>query len=83
MIYSTKHYPRTVNEPMQLINPECWAVYIYAENFSDDSTIIDMRTWAESHAYGRFITFLHKSQNNYTVEFDREPEYMEFALQFL
>ena len=83
MIYSTKHYPRTVNEPMQLINPECWAVYIYAENFNDDDRVEHIREWAESHEYGRFIMFLHKSQSNYTLEFERESEYIEFALRWL
>lgn len=83
MIYVTRHHPRTVNERMSLVNPECWAVHIGTESFDDDVTIDNIRKWAESHPYGRFIMFLHRNRTNYTLEFDRESEYIEFALQWL
>lgn len=83
MIYKTAHYPRKVIERMQLVNPECWAVYMGTESFADDDTANAIQRWAESHEYGRFIMFLHKSRNDYTIEFDREIEYTEFKLRWL
>lgn len=83
MIYKTAHYPRKVHERMQLVEPECWVVYMNTESFADDVKIDDIREWAESHEYGRFIMFLHKSRNDYTIEFDREPEYTEFMMRWM
>lgn len=83
MITVTRHYPRTVLERLNTVSPECWSVYLGTESFADDAAIDAMRAWAESHPYGRFITFIHRNRNNYTLEFDRESEYMEFMLRWL
>lgn len=83
MIYSETYYPRRIEERAMLVHPECWAVYMRAESVGDDLEIQDMRNWAESHEYGRFIMFLDKAGHNYTVEFDREQEYLEFKLRWM
>ncbi len=83
MIYKTAHYPRKIIEHMQLVEPECWAVYMGTESVADDVKIDDIREWAESHEYGRFIMFLHRNRTNYAIEFDREQEYTEFMMRWM
>ena len=83
MIYKTAHYPRKVLEQMQLVNPECWAVYYNPVCIEDDITVGEIRMWAESHHYGRFIMLLHRNLNNYVIEFEREQEYTEFVLRWM
>lgn len=81
--FKVDYHPRRVSERMQLVYPECWSVKVQRYLAHEQALAEEIKQWAYNHPYGRFIAVFDHDNAVMTIEFDREPEYMEFALKWL